>query len=48
MVDKEQKIIAEDAPLFEHIWKTGKGFYITFSTNWGATKNVLNYVNILK
>jgi molybdopterin-containing oxidoreductase family membrane subunit len=31
MVDKRQKIIGEDAKLFEHIWKTGKGFYITVS-----------------
>jgi len=30
-VDKRQKIIGEDAQLFEHIWKTGKGFYITVS-----------------
>jgi molybdopterin-containing oxidoreductase family membrane subunit len=31
MLDHRQKIIAEDAPLFEHIWKTGKNFYITVS-----------------
>jgi Ni/Fe-hydrogenase subunit HybB-like protein len=31
MLDHRQKIIAEDAPLFEHIWKTGRGFYITVS-----------------
>jgi len=31
MADKRQKIIGEDATLFEHIWKTGKGFYITVS-----------------
>ena len=31
MVDKRQKIIGEDAQLFEHIWKTGKGLYITVS-----------------
>jgi len=31
MVDKRQKIIGEDAQLFEHIWKSGKGFYITVS-----------------
>jgi len=31
MADKRQKIIGEDAVLFEHIWKTGKGFYITVS-----------------
>jgi molybdopterin-containing oxidoreductase family membrane subunit len=31
MADKKQKIIGEDGILFEHIWKTGKGFYITVS-----------------
>ena len=31
MLDKRQKIIGEDGILFEHIWKTGKGFYITVS-----------------
>jgi molybdopterin-containing oxidoreductase family membrane subunit len=31
MMDSRQKIIGEDAVLFEHIWKTGKGFYITVS-----------------
>ena len=31
MLDHRQKIIGEDAVLFEHIWKTGKGFYITVS-----------------
>ena len=30
-MDKRQKIIGEDAQLFEHIWKSGKGFYITVS-----------------
>ncbi len=27
MRDRRQKIIGEDTVLFEHIWKTGKGFY---------------------
>src|SRR4030065_465242 len=31
MMDKRQKIIGEDHILFEHIYKTGKGFYITVS-----------------
>ncbi|MCJ7786293.1 MAG: hypothetical protein MUP41_20375, partial [Desulfobacterales bacterium] len=31
MLDQRQKIIGEDTVLFEHIWKTGKGFYITVS-----------------
>src|SRR4030042_6815048 len=31
MMDKRQKIIGEDSILFEHIYKTGKGFYITVS-----------------
>jgi molybdopterin-containing oxidoreductase family membrane subunit len=31
MVDKRHKIIGEDPILFEHMWKTGKGFYITVS-----------------
>ena len=31
MLDKREKIIGEDKILFEHIWKTGKGFYITVS-----------------
>jgi molybdopterin-containing oxidoreductase family membrane subunit len=31
MLDKQTKIIGEDRILFEHIWKTGKGFYITIS-----------------
>jgi Ni/Fe-hydrogenase subunit HybB-like protein len=50
MVDKEHKIIAEDAPLFEHIWKTGKGFYITVSilaalVLWGVYAYVTQYLN---
>ena len=28
MLDKQTKIIGEDRVLFEHIWKTGKGFYV--------------------
>jgi molybdopterin-containing oxidoreductase family membrane subunit len=31
MVDKRQKILGEDTILFEHVLKTGKGFYITIS-----------------
>src|SRR4030066_2247072 len=31
MIDKQTKIMGEDRVLFEHIWKTGKGFYITIS-----------------
>jgi Ni/Fe-hydrogenase subunit HybB-like protein len=31
MLDQRQKIIGEDTVLFEHIWKSGKGFYITVS-----------------
>jgi molybdopterin-containing oxidoreductase family membrane subunit len=31
MLDKQTKIIGEDRALFEHIWKTGKNFYITIS-----------------
>jgi len=50
MVDKRQKIIGEDAPLFEHIWKTGKGFYITVSVLgalvlWGLYAYVTQYLN---
>jgi len=50
MVDKEQKIIAGDAALFEHIWKTGKGFYITVSilaalVLWGLYAYVTQYLN---
>jgi molybdopterin-containing oxidoreductase family membrane subunit len=48
MVDKRQKIIAEDPILFEHIWKTGKGFYITISilgalVLWGLYAYVTQY-----
>jgi Ni/Fe-hydrogenase subunit HybB-like protein len=31
MLDQRQKIIGEDTVLFEHIWKSGRGFYITVS-----------------
>jgi molybdopterin-containing oxidoreductase family membrane subunit len=31
MIDKQTKIIGEDRALFEHLWKTGKNFYITIS-----------------
>jgi len=31
MLDQRKKIIGEDTVLFEHIWKSGKGFYITVS-----------------
>ena len=48
MIDKRQKIIAEDRPLFEHIWKTGKGFYITVSilgalVLWGLYAYITQY-----
>ncbi|MGZ3524054.1 MAG: NrfD/PsrC family molybdoenzyme membrane anchor subunit [Thermodesulfobacteriota bacterium] len=50
MVDKKQKIIAEDALLFEHIWKTGKGFYVWVSiltalVLWGIYAYVTQYLN---
>jgi len=32
MIDKRQKIIGEDRVLFEHIWKTGKGFISPFQS----------------
>jgi Ni/Fe-hydrogenase subunit HybB-like protein len=48
MVDKQTKIIGEDRVLFEHIWKTGKGFYITISVLgalvlWGLYAYVTQY-----
>jgi Ni/Fe-hydrogenase subunit HybB-like protein len=48
MVDKRQKIIGEDAQLFEHIWKSGKGFYITVSilgalVLWGLYAYITQY-----
>src|SRR5512139_8385 len=49
MIDRRQKIIAEDGPLFEHIWKTGKNFYITVSILgalilWGVYAYVTQYL----
>src|SRR4030043_104616 len=48
MIDKRQKIIGEGRVLFEHIWKTGKGFYITISiltalVLWGLYAYVTQY-----
>ena len=48
MIDKQTKIIGEDRVLFEHIWKTGKGFYITISilgalVLWGLYAYVWQY-----
>ena len=48
MLDKQTKIIGEDRILFEHIWKTGKGFYITISilgalVFWGLYAYVTQY-----
>ena len=48
MLDHRQKIIGEDRILFEHIWKTGKGFYITISVLgalvlWGLYAYVTQY-----
>ena len=48
MLDKQTKIIGEDRILFEHIWKTGKGFYITISilgalVLWGLYAYVTQY-----
>ena len=31
MIDKRQKILGEDTILFEHVLRTGRGFYITIS-----------------
>ncbi len=50
MLDQSKKIIADDAPLFEHIWKTGRGFYITVSilaaiVLWGIYAYVTQYLN---
>ena len=47
-MDKRQKIIGEDAQLFEHIWKSGKGFYITVSilgalVLWGLYAYITQY-----
>jgi molybdopterin-containing oxidoreductase family membrane subunit len=48
MIDKRQKIIGEDRVLFEHIWKKGRGFYITVSilsalVLWGLYAYVWQY-----
>jgi len=48
MIDKRQKIIAQDPILFEHIQKTGKGFYLTVSilgalVLWGLYAYVTQY-----
>jgi molybdopterin-containing oxidoreductase family membrane subunit len=48
MMDHQRKIIGEDAALFEHIWKTGKNFYITVSilgalVLWGLYAYVTQY-----
>jgi Ni/Fe-hydrogenase subunit HybB-like protein len=50
MLDKRQKIIGEDATLFQHIWETGKGFYITVSilgalVLWGLYAYITQYRN---
>jgi len=50
MVDKRQKILGEDTILFEHILKTGKGFYITVSilgglVLWGLYAYLTQYRN---
>jgi len=50
MVDKRQKILGEDSILFEHILKTGKGFYITVSilgalVLWGLYAYITQYRN---
>ncbi len=48
-MDYRQKIIGEDAALFEHISKTGKGFYITVSiltalVLWGLYAYLTQYL----
>ena len=50
MLDQRNKIIAGDNPLFEHIWRTGRGFYITVSVLaalvlWGVYAYVTQYLN---
>jgi molybdopterin-containing oxidoreductase family membrane subunit len=50
MADQRQKILGEDRILFEHIWKTGKGFYLTISilsglVLWGLYAYVTQYRN---
>ena len=49
-MDKRQKIIGEDAILFDHISKTGRGFYLTISiltalVIWGIFAYVTQYRN---
>ncbi len=49
-MDHRQRIIGEDKPLFEHIWKSGKGFYITVSilsalVLWGIYAYITQYRN---
>jgi Ni/Fe-hydrogenase subunit HybB-like protein len=49
-VNKQTKIVGEDAVLFEQIWKTGKGFYITVSilgalVLWGLYAYISQYKN---
>ena len=49
MLDKQAKIIGEDKVLFDHIWKTGKGFYIFVSilaalVLWGVYAYVTQYL----
>ena len=48
MMDHQRIIMGEDAALFEHIWKTGKNFYITVSilaalVLWGIYAYVTQY-----
>jgi Ni/Fe-hydrogenase subunit HybB-like protein len=48
MADQRQKIFGEDRVLFEHIWKSGKGFYITVSVLsalvlWGVYAYMTQY-----
>jgi molybdopterin-containing oxidoreductase family membrane subunit len=50
MLDNKQKIIGEDAALFQHILKSGKGFYITVSilgvlVLWGLYAYITQYRN---
>src|SRR5512143_994950 len=52
MLDKQAKIIGEDAILFEHVRKTGRGFYITISilgaiVLWGLYAYVTQYRPVL-
>ena len=50
MLDKTQKILGEDSALFEHVLRTGKGFYITISilcalVLWGLYAYITQYLN---